>query len=364
MPRGVPYKPPVYSGIILLDGPDGVGKTTLAKTIMKKSGARYIHLTYKYPDKMFEYQTAALHLATKWAREGIVIIDRHWMSECVYAATYRNGSRWPHMGRMMDRVLQAAGAISVVCLPPDLETHREFFSNLKNQRYEMYDDQMEVARRFLELWNGNPGAAGDDYAIHLTRTGGVHHRRDFVRYCLQEMGDRREEFVDNLLYTVTTRRNSQFYYATKKFSQAAGEVGGYNHNFLGFLDTAEWLFVGDQCEVTMRGIRWPFYGNDDTSLLMSDALHEIAFDERRAVWVNVDDYFGGNGIVEAFKKKPNLRVLFLGNSAQEGWDIRVKRHLTSLAIYPEVYKVVHPQYAVRFNQRGQFVGTLANLIGG
>tara|TARA_R100000084_G_scaffold83769_1_gene39275 strand:+ start:382 stop:570 length:189 start_codon:yes stop_codon:yes gene_type:complete len=50
--------------IIVLDGPDAVGKTTLAKKIQERvPNTRYMHLTYRWKDKIFDYHTGAIHLA-------------------------------------------------------------------------------------------------------------------------------------------------------------------------------------------------------------------------------------------------------------------------------------------------------------
>ena len=39
--------------IIVLEGPDGSGKTTLARHLVELLGAEYLHLTYRWPTKMF-----------------------------------------------------------------------------------------------------------------------------------------------------------------------------------------------------------------------------------------------------------------------------------------------------------------------
>ncbi len=52
--------------IIVLDGPDAVGKTTLAEAFLKKyPDTKYLHLIYRWQDKIFDYHTAAMKLAGK-----------------------------------------------------------------------------------------------------------------------------------------------------------------------------------------------------------------------------------------------------------------------------------------------------------
>ena len=66
-------------GLIVIDGCDGTGKTTLAEAICKRYDGVYIHNTYRWPQKMPLYHTAALHRALKIARTKLVVIDRLWM---------------------------------------------------------------------------------------------------------------------------------------------------------------------------------------------------------------------------------------------------------------------------------------------
>ena len=76
--------------IIVLDGPDAVGKTTLANKIVEMyPNTKYLHLTYRFKDKIFDYHTAAIRLASKWAKTHNVIIDRWWPTEAWYATVYR-----------------------------------------------------------------------------------------------------------------------------------------------------------------------------------------------------------------------------------------------------------------------------------
>jgi thymidylate kinase len=358
-----------YHGVVILDGPDATGKTTLAKELLKIAGpkySKYYHLSYKYPDNMFLYQLAALHLADKWSHFGIVVIDRQWMSEGVYASVYRGGSKWPHMGRMMDRAFRGMGTVNVVCIPENIDDHNILFNKMKNTRYEMYDNQRNVAKRFLDFWDGNKDSTGNDYVSQLTRLGGVKDRDDFLRYCFPENIANKATVNDFALLTldkVDARWQSQPAFVTKRGQPQNGETNGYNHNFGGFLDTAEWLIVGDMCNPKYRAIRYPFLDYSHSSLFLSTCLHEIGFDETRAIYINVNDHYGAIGITEALKKKPNLRILCLGNEALDGVKTRCQGYLQSLAVYPEIYKTCHPSYAMRFNQKEMLIRDLSNLLG-
>lgn len=375
MPYGVPIgvkKPQQrfipYHGVVILDGPDATGKTTLANEILKQTDGcgKYIHLRYRYPDYMFLYQLAALHWIHKWSYYGVVVVDRHWISEGVYANVYRGGTRWPHMGRMMDRAFQGMGAMNVLCLPEDLDAHERLFKELKGQRFEMYDNMTKVTRRYIKLWEGDPMTTGSDYTAQLTRFGGVKRRDDFMRYCYTENARQNisvADFARTCLEKTDSRKQAQPLMTTKRTSTANGETHGYNHNFSGFLDTAEWIIVGDMCNPKYHSIRYPFLDYSNSSLFLADCLSEIGFDETRAIYINVNDYYGAVGIVDALKRKPNLRILCLGRDALDGLQTRCQVYLTSLAVYPEIYKTCHPSYAARFNQRALLIRDLGNLLG-
>ena len=105
--------------IIILDGPDGTCKTTLAQELCKAFDARYLHRTYRWKDKIFDYHTAAMRFAARSKKP--IVIDRWWPSEAVYAKAYRGGSEWPLQGRMCARVAINYGAMYIYCLTDSVE---------------------------------------------------------------------------------------------------------------------------------------------------------------------------------------------------------------------------------------------------
>jgi GTPase SAR1 family protein len=67
--------------ILIFEGPDGVGKTTLINHIKKKfKNSYYMHLRVHKNMKL--WHTASARLAIRKQLEGkLVLIDRHWPSE-------------------------------------------------------------------------------------------------------------------------------------------------------------------------------------------------------------------------------------------------------------------------------------------
>lgn len=129
--------------IIVLEGGDGCGKTTLAERLCDYVGAHYMHLTYRFKDRMNCYHGGALKMALLRAEHQPVVIDRWWPSELAYANAYRGGSKWPLMYRHLHRVALRHGVSYVMCLPEDRDHYLKHFNRLKGEREEMYDEGMD-----------------------------------------------------------------------------------------------------------------------------------------------------------------------------------------------------------------------------
>lgn len=136
--------------IIILDGPDGAGKSTLAECIKEVAAKHFpqgkhrtLHLTYRWKNKMPLYHRAAWNWAVKHAGAGVVILDRWHLSERVYAAAYRGGTRWPEMSSMYQSMAEGYGAFSVLCLPNDLNRYMDRMAFLCQNREEMYSEGFE-----------------------------------------------------------------------------------------------------------------------------------------------------------------------------------------------------------------------------
>ena len=130
--------------LIIVEGGDGTGKSTLAEALCQRMGAHYMHLTYRFRDRMDQYHTAALELALKRLAYQPVVLDRWWVSEQVYARAFRGQTKWPYMGRMLDRVALKHGATYILCHSADKHVYLDSFEKLKGERAEMYDTMDKV----------------------------------------------------------------------------------------------------------------------------------------------------------------------------------------------------------------------------
>lgn len=115
--------------IIILEGPDGAGKTTLAKTIIQiaqKQGAdltrketvtaSYLHLRGQHGKNPWHSLFGSLRLAALKPHNHLTVIDRHFMSYDVYGDLYRPG-QFDHVSRYAHRYAIKLGAYLVNCVP-------------------------------------------------------------------------------------------------------------------------------------------------------------------------------------------------------------------------------------------------------
>ena len=141
--------------IFVLEGPDGVGKTTLALELQQYLGARYIHLTYRFKNKMHKYHYAAIRLAAHLSQHQPVVIDRWWPTEIVYADVYRGGSPFTKHYFKLEHIATQMGVTYVVCLPEDRERYLGHFDDLRSTR---------TLQELVRDPDGNLGNLYDEYS--------------------------------------------------------------------------------------------------------------------------------------------------------------------------------------------------------
>lgn len=147
--------------VFVFEGPDCVGKSTLAQLVAKKTGAVYLHATYKFKGRMYLYHLAMLRKALKIAETRPVVLDRWWPSEVAYGNAYRDGPEYGQDYQNLHKVADDYGFVYTFCIPLRWEQYWEFAKkNYHNQAqlYKMDEGKMKLVWRLyrdIALDNGN-----------------------------------------------------------------------------------------------------------------------------------------------------------------------------------------------------------------
>lgn len=148
---------------IIIEGPDGAGKSTLAKSLADRLGMNILKMTANGGQSVPEY-------LQKLACDG-VIIDRCWVSEQVYSDLF---GREPRIGdddaEALTGLCGRMGIPIIVLLPP-----LHVVVSRLNERGDEYADVVcpniaEIYRRYREWAEGHGGAVvleGDDPAAAI-----------------------------------------------------------------------------------------------------------------------------------------------------------------------------------------------------
>lgn len=303
--------------IYILEGPDGSGKTTLAKSLVEQFGAHYMHLTYRFPNRMFTYHTAALEMAIRQAKTQPVIIDRWWPSINIYDDEFRGKRSFPLAGRMLDRAGMANGVIYVACMPGDMEQFVRDFEKRKAEGGEMYETVGGVHERYVDWWSTMTDRA--DMITYDRFTDGID---------MMEFGRRlRAKFVEvNARINPEVWQNRQF--------------GGNFHQ-----GARKYFIVGERSNPKGRHEVWPFFDNGYSSFWVTNVLEQAGISEYDLQWANAIDTSGW-GQPALLKKVINRygphTVLALGGKAEKVlWSAGIKCD-----------KLPHPAYVKRFQYGG------------
>lgn len=178
--------------ILIFDGPDGVGKTTLINYIKKKyNNSYYMHLRVHKNMKL--WHTASARYAIRKKLEGkLVLLDRHWPSEQCYAYIYRNGPSYNP--RFLYNRLKDQKTFYVWCIPEDIERVKENHRINRELRHEEYHDIDKVVDYYYYHWFGKP-----DRNNFLSTLSPLRDRKDFMRYDMFKDGYKLDEFTNKIM---------------------------------------------------------------------------------------------------------------------------------------------------------------------
>ena len=244
--------------IYIIEGPDGSGKTTIGQAMAECMGAHYMHLTYRFRCDMFNYHTAAIEKAIRLSATQPVIIDRWWPSELIYAQAFRGGSKWPMMGRMLDRVALKHGATYVMCVPTDEDRYFSRFDELKATGREMFDTMSSVYGQYVDLLKS------------------MENRHDVVHYSIDADGQHMDEFIEGLI--VDGEANVNAIDESWRDNKVRCVSGNMNANT---------LIVGNSRN-TYRREMWPYHGKSTANNDWTTAFSVTPLSESGMAWSTSD----------------------------------------------------------------------------
>lgn len=319
-------------GLILLDGPDCAGKSTLASSLVAaaaEQGHRAVihHLGKPEAGTAWKMHADAIiaYLEQMLKENVIVIADRHFLSEEIYGKVYRGGGEYSFAMRYMDMLYNRFHGLKVICCPPTatvVDTH----AKMKEVRKEEYDSGMDkVANMYQSLWQApvHPTSIpGRDYTAQLAAFGGVQDKSfwyhfdytqcdvdDMARYLIEELGIE-QDLLDPNFETMC---------------------------FTGTANNRSILLIGDKMN-TPNALHIPFFANHGSSWFLAKTLHTLAVPAEQLCMVNIND---PNGVATTrYLTAFCGRIVVMGREAE--------RSMRANEIYFDAY-VRHPQHARRFN---------------
>lgn len=320
-------------GLILLDGPDCAGKSTLAKSIQTASaelGQRAVihHLGKPEDGQEWKLHSTAIedYIQQMLDENVIVIVDRHFLSEEIYGKVYRNGGAYPYTMRFIDMLYNRFSGLKVICCPPTsvvVDTHKR----MMEERYEEYTDKMDrIANLYQGLWHSAVHVSsfpGRDYTGQLTALGGVQDKKFWYHfnYCESDV----DEYARYLLQELATE-------------VAIADPFLDSLKFIGTPDRRATLLVGDM-SATKNKLGLPFWANHGSSHFLAKTLHQLMVPAESLCIANINDE-GGVRTVKQLAEQCG-RVVVLGREAQR----TMQRENIDYDAYCR-----HPQHARRFNQ--------------
>lgn len=290
--------------VILVEGPDGGGKTHVAQHVFAKAGYSYQHNGPPEkgwsPAEIFWWQLRGLQgETTQW------VVDRNWPSEQIYHRfAHRPNVFHPFAQRMFERYMLAHQGVVVMCLPP-YGVARDAWKTRAEAGQELITDERDFATMyaFYSAWRSTTCLYVDNY--------------DWTAEGPRVLRERLEQH---------TRYAPENPYPGIVYGNPGANI----------------LVVGEQYNVNGRpeGPHIPFVGTGRNGFWLAEQLEIAGLKESDLMWVNCLSPRGVKESPELITKLQPRVILALGKVAAT-W--------AQLSGSAKVLEVPHPAFWTRFH---------------
>ena len=303
--------------MLMVEGPDGTGKTTLVEQLVKRGYRRHHHHHRDFDPQLtaFAYYTKLL-LA---ARDEKTVFDRLYPSEYVYGPVMRGSRRITlEQLRLLNRLFFSLGGHVIFC---DTDS-RAILRNWQTRQGQEYLDGQQKLR---------------DVVIGYRQLS----TEEFTAYN-QTVYDYQSEFGQ---WFINEIRGREVPYCSVGTKLPAGVIGSPLNKF---------LFVGER---SSEEIDLAFYSDRQSAHFLNECLWDAGYKEHELAFTNaLTPGVTQRNIYAIWQVKPDQVVITLGKVAAQTAVDQAVPHL----------EAPHPQYIKRFHlkERSNYVELLNRFRGG
>lgn len=176
--------------IILIEGPDAAGKTSLNNAINELTKSAYIHITKPINNTLRAYNNMynnTLKAAKLIQDTGqYVVLDRYLISNIIYDMIFEGVLRQNESA--LDKMLSEVKII-YYALPTDKNKYLQKFAEMQKQREELYNNMSRIYDAFYNLYFGiyDDICCKHSWFNKIVLQGGLQKYKNVILYDMQQL---------------------------------------------------------------------------------------------------------------------------------------------------------------------------------